>query len=505
MTAALLGAVALCAVPARASGHADAPFIAQDPLADIADVYAFIGTKFDDAGVNVLNVIVEVKPYCEPGAGAVYDRFADDALYTVHIANPVTGAPVRRYDFKFSNANPGATPRLKNGDTILSYGLGTEIGPIVNVDDGRHNFTQTYSVTRVNGNGNATVLGSGLLTPPPNVGERTTPFYNDPQTGRAISGAAAFNELDKYTQQTVHSLPSGVVVFAGQREDAFFGDIPGLFDLIDPRIVDNDGNIADGLGQDGGGVDACKGYNVLAFAMQIPVDALPSFEYTTPFADLGQALPANGPANGVGVYATVSRPRETVRRAGGDPKTSGPYVQVSRMGNPLFNAMFVALRNKDKYNRTQPAADAADFIDYALVPEMASLINTVFGTSFAVAGRTDLADIFIPDVLRVDTTTPAVRLPGEAGFSRLAGFGGDTTTDIGSRIKPGGWPNGRRPGDDVVDIALTMIASGPAYSAITILGDNVAANDQLYNKVFPFLGTPHAGPVHSKDSGINDN
>ncbi len=504
ITAVMVGAIALGPWPADASGHAEAPLIAQDPLADIVDVYAFVGTKFDDAGVKVLNVIIHVKPFSEPGAGSVYDRFADDALYSIHIANPTTGENVRRYDFKFSNSNPDGGARLKNKDTILSYGLGTELGSIIDVDDARHNFTQTYSVTRVNSNGNVAVLGSGLLTPPPNVGVRTTPAYNDPSTGRAFSGAAMFNELDKYTRQTIHSLPSGAVVFAGQREDGFFGDIAGIFDLLDPRIVDNDNNSSNGFGQDGGGVDTCKGYNVLAFAMQIPVDALPSFEYTTPFADLANALPANGAANGVGVYATVSRPRKMVRRADADPKNSGPYIQVSRMGNPLFNGMFVALRNKDKYNRTLPATDANKFIDYALAPELASLFNSVYTTSFVTSGRIDLADIFIPDVLRVDTTTEAVLLPGQAGFSRLSFLGGDTTTDSSARIKASGWPNGRRPGDDVVDIALTLIGSGPVYSVITLVGDNVAANDQLYNRVFPYSGTPHAGPVHSKDSGEND-
>lgn len=505
VVAAVLGVMTLF-VPssAQASGHADAPLIAQDPLADITDVYAFLGTRFDDDGVTVLNVIVHVKPFCEPGAGSIYDRFADDALYSVHIANPVTGENLRRYDFKFSNSNPDGGARLKNKNTILSYGLGTALGPISDVDDGRHNFTQTYSVTRVSSNGNATILGSDRLTPPPNVGLRTTPYYNDSQTGRAISGATAFNQLDKYTQQTIHDLDSGIVVFAGQREDGFFGDYAGIFDLLDPRIKDNDANLSDDFGQDGNGVDTCKGYNVLMYGLQIPIDALPSFEYTAPFADLANPLPANGTANGVGVYATVSRPRKTIRSADGDPKNSGPYIQVSRMGNPLFNAMFVALRSKDKFNRTLPTTDANKYINYALAPELASHLNTVYSTSFVTSGRTDLSDVFIPDVLRVDTTTTAVRLPGEAGFSRLAAFGGDTTFDGSGMIKPSGWPNGRRPGDDVVDIALTLIASGPVYSVITLLGDNVAANDQIYHQVFPYFGTPHAGPTHSKDSGVND-
>jgi hypothetical protein len=164
------------------------------------------------------------------------------------------------------------------------------------------------------------------------------------------------------------------------------------------------------------------------------------------------------------------------------------------MGNPLFNEVLVALRDKDRYNRTEPTADSS-FATYARNPEVAVLINAVFGTSFQTTNRTDLAAIYIPDVLRVNTTTDPVRLTGSAGFSRLGFIGGDTTTGGVS----GGWPNGRRLGDDVLDIALTATASGPSYSAITVVGDNICANDQVYNAVFPYSATPHAGPTNRKD------
>jgi hypothetical protein len=257
------------------------------------------------------------------------------------------------------------------------------------------------------------------------------------------------------------------------------------------------------LGQDGNGVDGFKGYNVLAYAIQIPLTSLPSISYPAPFANLANPLPAIGLANGVGVYASVSRPRITLRRTDGDPVSSGPFIQVNRMGNPLFNEVLVALKDKDNYNRTAPTSDASMFATYALNPEIAFLINAVFGTSIPTTGRSDLALVYIPDVLRVDTTTPPVRLAGQTGFSRFGFVGGDTTTDSSGRIKSSGWPNGRRFGDDVVDIALTAVASGPGYSTVTVVGDNAAANDQVYNFVFPYSATPHAGPRNSKDSGPN--
>jgi hypothetical protein len=122
------------------------------------------------------------------------------------------------------------------------------------------------------------------------------------------------------------------------------------------------------------------------------------------------------------------------------------------------------------------------------------LINAVYKTSFVDRNRADLAKIFIPEVLKVVTTTAPVRLSGQSGFSRLGFIGGDTSGGVS-----GGWPNGRRFGDDVADIALTAIASGPSYSKITVVGDNVPANDLPYNQVFPYSATPQSGSNNRKD------
>jgi len=162
------------------------------------------------------------------------------------------------------------------------------------------------------------------------------------------------------------------------------------------------------------------------------------------------------------------------------------------------NEGFVALKDKDNLNQSSPTGDDA-FATYAENPELAVLVNFVFGTAFATAGRADLRLVFIPEVLRVDTTTPPVTLAGQAGFNRLGFIGGDTTTNAQGRTKSSGWPNGRRLGDDVCDIGLTALASGPTYAPVTLVGDNVAANDQVYNRVFPYSGTPHSGTANRKD------
>ncbi len=140
------------------------------------------------------------------------------------------------------------------------------------VGDARQNFTQKYRVIRVVG-GKATVLRQNLLVPPPNVGNNVTPAYND-ANGKAVSGALTGGDLDVYTRSTIYSLKSGEAVWAGPRDDSFFADIPGIFDLLNVRILDNNGSLSDGLGQDGNGVDGFKGFNLLSIAMQIPLSDL---------------------------------------------------------------------------------------------------------------------------------------------------------------------------------------------------------------------------------------
>lgn len=475
-------------VVARAASHSDAPLIKQDPQANLTDVYAFIGRHYSNPKQKVLNVIVHVRPFSEPGDGVIYDRFADDALYSIHITHPTTGDTLLRYDYRFSSV----TGSLKNKNTILSYGLGTQAGPIVNVGDARQNYVQTYRITKSDGK-TKPATSSAFLTPPPNVGQNTTPAYND-TNGRAVSGATRISELDTYTRQTIYKLSSGETVFAGPREDGFFADTPAIFDLIDARILG-----PDGLGQTGNGVDGFKGFNVLAYGIQIPIANLPSSTYAAPFADLANPLPSLGKLKGVGVYASVSRPSYTLRRTSGNPIYKGDWIMVNRMGNPLFNEVLVALRDKDRYNRTLPRYDANYFKTYALNPEIARLLNFRFNLGLAETGRTDLAAVYIPDVLRVDTTTNPVNLAGQSGFHRLGFIGGDTAQSGNGQILSSGWPNGRRLGDDVLDIALTAVASGPTYAKVTVVGDNINANDQLYHQIFPYSATPHAGPTNRKD------
>ncbi|MFN8060702.1 MAG: DUF4331 domain-containing protein [Vicinamibacterales bacterium] len=462
-TSALIAACLLLPGAASASSHMDAPLITLDDAANTTDVYAFVSQS---GGVKYLTTALAVYPFEEPGIGPNKYNFDDNVLYEIHVA---TGGDVARgratYSFQFR-----FDTKFRSVNTILQSYLG-----VVNaVGDASQNLVQTYSVTKIDHrNGRVYQLGTGIV--PPNNQGIATPKYNQGDNGEnpAKQGVATENELDPYTAQAIASLDFGYRTFAGQRDDGFYGDIQAIFDLLQLR----------GAGK---ARDAQGGYNVHTIALNIPVDNI------------------GGDMQQVGVYATTSRRRFTVLRDGREPVVSGDFVQVGRQGNPLFNEALVAIKDKDRYSQTTPASDAALFKTYALNPELAVLINKILlgdpegDGPVPTTNRTDLAGIFIPDVIKVDLSTPPARLaggalnsnPNDPGFSRLSVFGGDTLASAvtGGQVA-GGWPNGRRFGDDVVDIAISAIIG-------SVAGDNVNGNDMAYNKVFPYASTPQNGRTH---------
>lgn len=472
-----LALAALVAASAHGSSHMDAPLITLDDAANTTDVYAFVGTR---GGEKVLQAALGVYPFEEPGIGPNKYNFDDNVLYAIHVAtgaDVAAGRATLSYEFQFTTA-------YKTRATILqSY-----IGVVQDVDDAAQNLTQSYTVTRVDhASGQRTLLGTGKV--PPNNQGIATPHYNVGSDGNqpALPGVASESSLDRYTSQAIASLGNGHRAFAGQREDGFYGDIQSIFDLLSLRS-----------GQDR--FDSQGGYNMHLIALEIPVSAL------------------GGDQQQVGIYATTSRRAITFLEDGGtsgDPARLGEWVQVGRQGNPLFCEALVAIQDKDLYNRSQPTSDAALFSKYAEKPELAALINAiVFGGNGPApeTARTDIVGIFIPDLIKVDLSTGPARLagggpdytanPDDAGFSRLGIFGGDTllsqiSPGFGGGAVPGGWPNGRRFGDDVIDIAVTALISDLRTSPLTLRVadgiDNVSANDAVYHKVFPYASTPFNG------------
>jgi hypothetical protein len=453
-----LAAVALAllggAGPARASSHMDAPLITRDPSANTTDVYAFRARGED--GTQYLAVGLAVYPFEEPGIGPNNYSFDDDVLYEIHVAlgsDVAAGRPTFSYQFRFR------TTFLNPRTTLQAF-----LGPINAVFDGRQNLRQTYTVSRLDAaSGRAVRLGAGLV--PPNNQGLVTPRYNQGDDGenRAKEGVSSEALLDPYTRRGIARLARGHRAFAGQRDDGFYADIQSIFDLDFT------------FGGPSKPFDSQGGYNVHTIVLQIPLREL---------GNAGQA----------GVYATTSRQAVRVLSAaperGGD-ELEGPWVQVGRQGNPLFNEALVALRDKDLYNRTRPADDQRLFARYALSPELAAVLG------LRATRRTDIAAIFIPDLIKVDLTTGPARLagnPDDTGFHRLSVFGGDILTSASGATVAGGWPNGRRFGDDVVDIAVLALAESSGNPAANV--DGVTANDITYNTVMPYAATPLNGRNH---------
>ena len=509
----LTAAVSLAMAPppaAQASSHMDAPLITRDPSANTTDVYAFVDQDNGSApnsanraqlpvGAKSLVVALAVYPHEEPGIGPNIYNFDDDVLYEIHVAtgrDVAAGRATISYQFRF-------TTTFKNQNTILDSYLGVVgLDPLVPIHDGNQNLRQTYTVTRVTWH-SKTGLGTGKV--PPNNQGNATPFYNQGDDGNspARDGVATNGDLDRYTKAAITPLKNGYVSFAGQRDDGFYADINSIFDLLSLRNP---------------GIDSQGGFNLHLMALSIPIE------------ELGP----KGDQQIVGVYATTSRQKVSVLRGdqgrkgmdnkkGKDNTSVGPWVQVARQGNPLFNEGLVALVDKDLYSRTSPTVDNQLFRKYALNPELAALINALLVPPLdppaVTTGRTDIAGIFIPDMIKVDLSTPGVRFagsgptsstnPDDPGFSRLGIFG--TPQDVlQSQIQdpfrnggliPGGWPNGRRFGDDVVDIAISAIISDlrtfPLFIRVADGIDGVSANDIGFNKTFPYEGTPQNGRIHA--------
>jgi hypothetical protein len=465
-TGAALTALLIVPVRTQASSHMDAPLITRDPSAHITDVYAFVSKI---GNVKYLTAAVAVYPFEEPSIGPNKYNFDDNVLYSINIATGsdlAKGETTVRYLFKFDTT-------FKNNNTIAQSFL----GPIQNVDDANQNLTQRYSVRKIAGHDDE-ILGANLLVPPNNQG-LVTPHYNLDENGDNLAkeGVNDSSQLDVYTSQTIRPLKHGYIVFAGQRSDGFYANIQSIFDL-DPTFSGPEKPL-----------DSQAGFNVHTIVINIPV------------VELG------GDQQIVGVYATTSRRALTVLRDPRAPATFGEFVQVHRKGNPAFCELLVAGKDKDLFTETSPTVDQTVFAKYALAPELAKLLGAPPNLQTA---RTDLAGIFIPDLIKVDLSTGPARLAGNPDnpmFNRLGIFGGDTLTStvqqgFGNGTVPGGWPNGRRFGDDVLGIAVIAILSDLRTSPPQIFAGfnpskfnvgGVVKNDITYNGVFPYAPTPHNG------------
>jgi hypothetical protein len=456
------------------SSHREAPEIAKDPAADSTDVYAFVSPDQPATVTLIANYV----PLQEPAGGPNFYEFGDDVRYEIHIDNNGDGHPDVTYRFQFQT-------RLRNPDTFLY-----NTGPILSLDSPNWNRRQFYTVSKVNTQGGVTQLAAGLACPPCNIGPLSTPSYP------ALASAA------------VHDLAGGIKVFAGQRAEGFYVDLGSIFDLANLRPFQQLHNQfgMNVFTRPAPGVNATNHLNVHTIAIQVPTNHLVR----------GSGSGEADPRSVIGVWTTASRQRVRLWDAdNGENLDSGPFRQVSRLGNPLINEVIIALGDKDRWN-TLPPADDKQFAHYYANPELAGLLPVLYPGVFpnlaalvkSGKARADLEAILLTgipagivqgfqnntgplqaDMLRLNTAIKPAAKPNILGV-----IGGDLS----------GFPNGRRVFDDVVTIELRAIA-GVTFPLVdkTFTPDKAAGQvtDGLdpssvsapYLSQFPYLGVPYSG------------
>ncbi len=461
--AAALASVAVTG-PAGASSHREAPQIAKDPVADVTDVYAF-----RDAGdPSMVNLIANFIPGELPQAGPNYYGFGEDVLYELHVDNDGDVATDISYQFRFRT-------ELAFEDQTFLY----NVNQVTSIDDPDLNIRQYYSVRKVTPEGSE-VIAEDLPVPPVNVGVRSTPDYQQ------NIGAAG-----------VMDLPGGAKVFAGPRDDPFFVDLGSAFDLLGLRPL-NPAHLLPLPAEEGR--DGLAGYNVHSIALQLPIEEL----------NVNGEVPQKviDADSFIGVWSSTSRQQvRTLSPTGDEPATSGPWIQIARLGLPLVNEVLIPLGEKDEWNYSDPVDDA-QYFPFILDPEPARLIPVLYpgvetppGGFYAngnpkrfdivavlngrVASQLSAEKALPPaDLLRVNLAVDPSQDPAALGL-----FGGD----------PAGFPNGRQLENDVVDIMLRLLAGGtpltPKFNVApnNQLTDGVDANDAEFLDEFPYLAPPFGG------------
>lgn len=320
------------------SSHREAPEISKDPVADSTDVYAFVSPDRPDAVTLIANYI----PLQNLAGGPNFYEFGDDVLYEIHVDNDGDGRADVTYQFRF-------TTRMRTPGSFLY-----NTGPILTLDSPNWNRFQTYTLTRVDGQGRSTVLGRDLTCPPCNIGPLSTPDYA------------------KLAQAAVHTIGKTCKVFAGQRAEGFYVDLGSIFDLGNLRPFQELHNQY-GMSvftQPALGVNTTKELNVHSLAVQVPIADLTR--------DGWHGKDASDPRATIGVWTSASRRQARVIEEGrGQEQESGPFVQVSRLGNPLFNEVLVALGEKDEWNALPPSDDKR-FAHYVAHPELAKLLPGLY-------------------------------------------------------------------------------------------------------------------------------
>lgn len=470
--------------PAQASSHREAPFITQMPKVDGTDFYMFTSYEANRSAYTTL--IADYAPLQGPGDGPNYYQMDPNALYEIHIDNNGDGKEDLTFQFRFTNTNKNVTvpvggqnvqlPLVINGGTV-----GTTVNPSA------INVRETYTLTVVRGDRrtgvaqavtNASTGSTTFDKPVDNIGNKTIPNY------------AAYAAAHVYPINIPGCSTPGRV-FVGQRKDPFVVNLGETFDAINiqyPAVQFNanaEKNATDSLAQK----------NITAMELEVPTSCL-----------------TNGTESVIGGWTTASvrqgRLLNPTPNTSSPSKEGGAWTQVSRLGMPLVNEVVIGLKDKDQFNHSKPKDDA-QFLTYVTNPTLPYVVEALYGNAGAKAPtnfpRNDLVTAFltgVPGINQPANVTPSEMLrlntktPVSATQNRLGVIGGDNA----------GFPNGRRPGDDVVDIALRVVMGRlctlnigckptDAPAGNIDFTDGAYLDSTFFDNSFPYLKAPLPGSV----------
>ena len=500
-------------VPTLASSHREAPNITKMPKVDNTDVYAF--TSYEPGREAYTTIIANFQPGEGPGDGPNYYTMDPDAVYEIHIDNVGDAVEHLTYQFKFSNALVnGAGETVSVNGKNLSIAL-RQAGPIAAPGDPNLGENETYTITQITGDratgtraAVANAGGGAFYKPFDNAGTKTFPGGYPNYANKFIYSA------------TIPGCATPAKVFVGSRAEYFAVNLGPIFDLVNfvPVEGDNDpvyGNgtpFPGGITQSQDNQELIGKKNVTSIAMEIPTACLV------------------GSGNGViGVWSTASLPQARLLRTTPTYDTpalqGGAYVQVSRLGMGLVNELVIGIKDKDLFNASSPSGDA-QFLDYVTNPTFPALLDALFqapvrgviGGSGTIAPtnfpRNDLVATFLTGfkgVNQLSVVTPSEMLRLNTKIPPTPQAAQSTFGVVGNDLA--GYPNGRRPGDDLVDITL-RVAMGrlcdpiPVGGVATDLGlckpsdaptglaaftDGAPSSAMNIQNAFPYLNPPLRG------------
>ena len=477
LTLSLLAALAASGA-ATASSHREAPFITAHPKVDGTDFYMF--RSYEAGRQDYVTLIANYIPLEDAYGGPNYFSMDPDALYEIEIDNQGDAKEHLTFQFRFTNAYQNAALNIGGKSIPVPLINIGPFGPGVSDGDANKNLIESYTVTVVQGDrrhGKATLaanLSSGGTTfrkPLDNIGNKSIPDYPAYSSNHIFSiGIPGCDGPGR--------------VFVGQRKDPFAVNLGEIFDLVNLNPV----------GSPSGSPNTIGDKNVTSIALEVPISCLTSGAdpvigaWTT--ASMHQVSILNSMPHGIASGATGAK----ASQIGG-----GAWSQVSRLGAPLVNEVVIGLPDKDRFNASEPKDDG-QFASYVTNPSLPTLLQVLFGVHAPTAyPRTDLVAAFLTGVpglnqakkvtasemLRLNTATPPV---AAAQQSTLAVLGGDTA----------GFPNGRRPGDDVVDIELrvamgVLLPPDQAPDGQLPYTDGTSLSAADFAQTFPYLNPPLPG------------